>query len=177
MKHYNETDKAVADYLKSIGVNFSASYQGESVEKGTDGATWQRDSFTVKFWRGKSNIVTAYHMGIGHRVKTNLNGLGAEAEQAGTSMPKFLEYDRKSGELSGRKVYVKMPSPAGVLYSLLSDARLGEDLFADFCGERGYDEDSRKALAMYEACQKTAIELRMLTGAERAKLNELLEDY
>lgn len=33
------------------------------------------------------------------------------------------------------------------------------------------------ALAIYEECQKTAAQLRMFTGDERAKLNELLEDY
>lgn len=33
------------------------------------------------------------------------------------------------------------------------------------------------ALAIYEACQKTAVQMRMFTGKEREKLNELLEDY
>nr|DAT55520.1 MAG TPA: hypothetical protein [Caudoviricetes sp.] len=33
------------------------------------------------------------------------------------------------------------------------------------------------ALAIYEACQKTTVQMRMFTGEEREKLNELLEDY
>lgn len=46
------------------------------------------------------------------------------------------------------KIYVKKPSPAAVLYCLLSDAAAGSELFADFCAELGYDEDSRRALAI-----------------------------
>lgn len=33
------------------------------------------------------------------------------------------------------------------------------------------------ALAIYEACQKTTVQMRMFTGEEREKLNELWEGH
>lgn len=171
MKHYCETDKSVWAYLQSIGVKFESVYHGERIDNDST-HKWAHDLFTVRFVRGASEIETSYKQGVGHRVAVILNGLGAEAEQAGAGAPKFFGYGDKM-----RKIYVKKPSPASVLYSLLSDASCGAELFADFCAEMGYDEDSRKALAVYEACQKIAGQLRMFTGEERAKLAELLEDY
>lgn len=174
MRHYSDKDKSVWAYLQSIGVNFESTYHGGRVDN-DNGHKWEHDLFTVRFWRGKSSMETSYRQGIGHRVSANLNGLGAEAEQAGAGAPKYLDTVFKG--MKTVKTYVKKPSAASVLYCLLSDASLGAELFADFCADMGYDEDSRKALAIYEACQKTAAELRMFTGDERAKLNELLEDY
>lgn len=171
MRHYNETDRAVWEYLQSIGVKFESVYQGGRVDN-DNGNKWEHDLFTVRFTRGKSVMETDYRQGIGHRVMSPVTGLGREAEDVGASGPVFFGYgDRMT------KIYVKKPSPAAVLYCLLSDAAAGSELFADFCAELGYDEDSRRALAIYEACQKTAVQMRMFTGEEREKLNELLEDY
>jgi hypothetical protein len=174
MRHYSDKDKSVWAYLQSIGVKFESVYHGGRVDN-DNGHKWEHDLFTVRFVRGKSEIETSYRQGIGHRGSANLNGLGAEAEQAGAGAPKYLETAYKGAKVV--KTYVKKPSAASVLYCLLSDASLGAELFADFCADLGYDEDSRKALAIYEECQKTAAQLRMFTGDERAKLNELLEDY
>ena len=162
MRHYNETDRAVWEYLQSIGVKFESVYQGGRVDN-DNGNKWEHDLFTVRFTRGKSVVETDYRQ---------VTGLGREAEDVGASGPVFFGHgDRMT------KIYVKKPSPAAVLYCLLSDATVGSELFADFCAELGYDEDSRRALAIYEACQKTAVQMRMFTGEEREKLNELLEDY
>ena len=70
------------------------------------------------------------------------------------------------------------PHIAGILYSLLSDASLGEESFSDFCANCGYDTDSRKALAMYLECQGTTEKLRkVFTGVALATLRDLLQDY
>jgi hypothetical protein len=70
------------------------------------------------------------------------------------------------------------PHIASILYNLLMDASLGEDSFSDFCGNCGYDTDSRKALAAYLECQGTAEKLRrVFTGAALATLRDLLQDY
>lgn len=174
MRHYSDKDKSVWAYLQSIGVKFESVYHGGRVDN-DNGHKWEHDIFTVRFVRGKSEIETSYRQGIGHRVSANLNGLRAEAEQAGAGAPKYLDMVFKGRETI--KTYVKAPSAASVLYCLLSDASLGAELFADFCADLGYDEDSRKALAIYEECQKIAAKLRMFTPGEREKLAELLEDY
>jgi hypothetical protein len=70
------------------------------------------------------------------------------------------------------------PTAAAVLHSLLMDAGALDQSFSDWCGDCGYDEDSRKALATYEACCAIGHKLRKLFSAEeRAELSKLLEDY
>lgn len=55
------------------------------------------------------------------------------------------------------------PDVAEVLDSLLMDANCVRwDSFEQFCHEYGYDQDSRKALATYKACEKTAKSLERL---------------
>ena len=54
------------------------------------------------------------------------------------------------------------PAPTDVIVCLAADARIGCELFADFCDNLGYDADSRRALDTYLACQQTAVQLRRL---------------
>ena len=54
------------------------------------------------------------------------------------------------------------PAPTDVIICLAGDARDGGELFADFCGNLGYEADSRRALDTYLACQRTAVQLRRL---------------
>ena len=66
---------------------------------------------------------------------------------------------------------------AEVMSAYLSDATLGEDTFEDFCGNLGYDTDSRKALDTYMACQ--AIHHRLTRGfsaSDLATLRTLTEE-
>ena len=44
------------------------------------------------------------------------------------------------------------PSLLEVCYSLAMDAQSGQESFADFCSNFGYEEDSRKAEATWRAC-------------------------
>ena len=56
--------------------------------------------------------------------------------------------------------------PGTVLDSLASDALLGLEHFDAFCGDLGYDTDSRKAFAAWEACQRTADQLATFLGGD-----------
>ena len=58
------------------------------------------------------------------------------------------------------------PTVADILNALRSDAECASGTFRDFCDDLGYDEDSRKALAIYHECQKIADNLRRLLGHE-----------
>lgn len=59
------------------------------------------------------------------------------------------------------------PTLADVLYSVLSDGDSGGWDFEGFCAEFGYDEDSRRAHAAWQACRATADHLtRMFSDAE-----------
>lgn len=55
------------------------------------------------------------------------------------------------------------PTAAGCLECLLSDASVSDD-FEDFCGEFGYDTDSRKAERTHKACLKVREKLERLLG-------------
>lgn len=60
--------------------------------------------------------------------------------------------------------HTKEPTAADVLSSITSDARAGEQSFEDFCGDFGYDTDSRKARATWKACEKMAPRVRKFLG-------------
>ena len=71
----------------------------------------------------------------------------------------------------------KKPTVMNVLSSLIADDVSGMS-FNDFCNEFGYDNDSIKALKIYEACLKeTKAYYNMFDREEREVLRELLEDY
>lgn len=71
----------------------------------------------------------------------------------------------------------KKPSKKDVLFSIMMDD-VSEMSFNDFCSEFGYDNDSIKALKIYEGCQReTEAYYDMFDSEEREILRELLEDY
>jgi hypothetical protein len=58
------------------------------------------------------------------------------------------------------------PTSYDMLYCLLSDASANDMSFEDFCGEFGYDLDSRKAEETYKACRKVGTKVRKLLGED-----------
>lgn len=56
------------------------------------------------------------------------------------------------------------PTASDTLECLLSDASLGQLDFCEFCGELGYDTDSRRARRTWRACQRTESRLLILLG-------------
>lgn len=56
------------------------------------------------------------------------------------------------------------PERGEVLSCLALDARAGEMSFTEFCDEFGYDDDSRRAWEMWQACRRTADRLRRVFG-------------
>jgi hypothetical protein len=60
--------------------------------------------------------------------------------------------------------HTKEPTSYDVLYCVLSDASVLDMSFEDFCGDFGYDLDSRKAEQTYKACKKSGTKLRKLLG-------------
>ena len=66
-----------------------------------------------------------------------------------------------------REPYIYIPNEptvADVLYCLLADAGCAEDGFEDFCGNCGYDTDSRKAEAIWRSCLEVYPRLRVFLG-------------
>jgi len=58
------------------------------------------------------------------------------------------------------------PEIPGVLECLQGDCQSAEYSFEDFCGEFGYDQDSRKAFKTYKACGKIKSKLHKFLDAD-----------
>lgn len=63
----------------------------------------------------------------------------------------------------------KQPDADEVLNALASDYTEENASFEDWCGELGYDTDSRKAERTFKACQKQTAMLEHFLGAELTK--------
>lgn len=61
------------------------------------------------------------------------------------------------------------PDAETVLGSLLSDASSADQSFEDWAGDYGYDTDSRKAYATYEAVQSQTEDLQHFLGEDFAE--------
>ena len=71
----------------------------------------------------------------------------------------------------------KKPTKEDILFAMIMDDVSDLD-FNDFCSELGYNNDSIKALKVYEACKReTKAYYNMFDSEEREVLRELLEDY
>lgn len=164
MKKINPIETSVSEYLASIGVTFNAVLVGE---RKVDG--WKHDAWVVSFSTGKVSADFDYKTGTGHR-------------KSKTPMPSDIA--RLSPNIIARVDWEKRnlspvrPPAAGVLYSLLLDSSAAGVSFGEWCGDFGYDTDSRKALGIYEACQQNGDMLKKIFNPEQLKtLSELLQDY
>ncbi len=58
----------------------------------------------------------------------------------------------------------KEPTAADVLSCIVRDAEAGEQDFADFCADFGYDQDSRRAERTWKTCRSMAPRVRRFLG-------------
>lgn len=59
----------------------------------------------------------------------------------------------------------------------VDDAISGDMTFREFCGEFGYDEDSRRAEKTWKACKKSGEKLRRIYDGDIYDLINSLEDF
>ena len=110
-------------------------------------------------------IQTEYHMGAAHR----------HYARGGKFV---LPYGRMSNYQQDQLKRSKpnKPEVLDVLNCLVADAQCVEySDFADFCAELGYDEDSRKAHSIYQACCDIRAKLNRMFNLD--ELCELFQDY
>ncbi len=74
--------------------------------------------------------------------------------------------------------HTEPPTLTAVVACLMSDASAGElGSFEEFCGDFGYDADSRRAESTYNACRETAAAMRRLLGEHFESVAELAQEY
>lgn len=184
----NEQDKAVAEYLKEIGVRHTAQLMAEMLHE-----EWQHDLFLITFQHvGTQKQKRIEHFdfktGIGHRVTSNRDPRSGVIDLL---TPKQIRELKVYKELSGpvyeakhvvnlyrRREWVVCPTAASVMYCLLGDMNAETSNFDDWCDEYGYNSDSIAHLNIYKACLETARKINQIfTNEQQQHLAELLEDY
>jgi hypothetical protein len=68
------------------------------------------------------------------------------------------------------------PDAADVMYSLICDASGLDQPFESWAGDYGYDADSRKAEAIYKACQANTLKLQVMLGDDFKAFMEAEQD-
>lgn len=117
------------------------------------GAEWAHDEWAIVLTYQKRSLAVPFKTGIGWRRSNETRGYFGPAETA------------------KKKIDAKT-----VLESLFSDASGAFETFESWCGDLGFDSDSRKALETYLACQRTAMDLRKLLGASYDAIEQEIRD-
>lgn len=183
----NDTDKAVAQYLKDNKIQFFVSYLG--AKKVWDNRQ-ESDHWSVKFSMKKADhngdlyASFDFYTGIGHRIshsKKIAYKLSTSQIESVKELRDLLGKDRLDNtvfKLKNNVDYAVSPTQASVLYCLLLDASGAEQNFSDWCGDFGYDNDSISAFKVYQACCDTLEKMRKIfSNSQRSELSELLQDY
>lgn len=107
-----------------------------------------------------------------------VDGLHDRHEFQPTSWRVRLEVDQRAYALDFHQgsAIRKPPTAAGVLDCVLMDAEAGVQTFEDFAADFGYDEDSRKAEAIWRACKDTALAVRVLFGPDYQRVQEARQE-
>jgi len=152
----------------------------EPVEQRPDGlmdeAEMDHFKYTLKY--NGSSMEGFYSMGVGHRDR-KFADTGFHIHRMRKNGWK-MERDLTTHGGGAWMVKPKGPDVKGVLWSLLMDSNdhIHGISFEDWCDSLGYDNDSIKALKIYEECQKASRDLFAMFGAAGIEeLNTLLEDY
>jgi len=97
-----------------------------------------------------------------------------------TKASECFEFSKGLGHAIGflSHVYINPVLAAELLFSVILDGYAGEATHSEWCSDFGYDEDSRKGLEIYLACQSNYDKLlKVLTRSQIDKVTLLLEDY
>ncbi|QXV72200.1 hypothetical protein Acf1_00003 [Acidovorax phage ACF1] len=155
-KPLTEMETAVENYItQNCGASYVVHYAGE---QNRDGWTCDAWKFTAK--RGRVSESFDYFTGTWDR--ETIRGYKAVVIPGAKHVRGQWEAQRP-----------QVPPIAGLLHSLITDSSAAEQTFAAWCNEFGYDSDSRKVIATYEACQKGYDQMaRLFTRGERETLQE-----
>lgn len=160
----NEIESQVKAALDAAGIEYRATLVQKGV-RNDDG--WEHDLWDIQLRPLGTMTLTRfdYCTGIGLRKKP---AMPTPPYRRGTVA--YAQWEA-SGE-------PQAPSPASVLHALCADSTAGGMSFAEWCGEYGLDEDSRKAERLYFECQSTDHKLRRVLGRElMAHITELVQEY
>lgn len=176
MLNINDQDRQVSKFLNDN--NIKVNHQFIGYDNNVNGQEWQADRFLIKF----NNIEFRFNVGIGNRLESSTKykaGL-SELKVMYSNCDKVLysvdyvptKYNKT------RKTLAVAPTPANVLYCILTDAEGTDCSFDDWCDMFGYSDDSLSALNIYKECCKIGKNLlKVFTRSQIEQLREMLQDY
>jgi hypothetical protein len=183
--------KALDDYLDSIGATYRVRFVPQSKSRNRNkpepSINWR---YTFKSVTGA--MTGDFQQGIGHAPLYNTvrgstpghtidlqRAIARRAAERGRAFVSVKEVERETyGESIGATRALSAPEAASVLNCLVLDSSAKDYSFVEWCREYGYDDDSRGAERIYNACVKTARELDcVFTSEQLAHLRGLLEGY
>lgn len=140
--------------LNDAGLSMAVCYARETERDAGDGRKWACDEWTVriesKHGGGRSYMyLFPFYTGLGHR-KSRLTP--PKGFRPGVDSDTF-------GRFTPRPV---APSADCVLHSLFLDRMAARMSFRDWCADYGYDDDSLRALRLYQDCCNIDSELQRL---------------
>lgn len=166
------------EVIAALGLDYSAEFVPQSKSRNAK----EKDltlNWRVTLKRGGVELTTDYQQGIGHMPNYNFNARRtlevAERERLAAEKGKYY-----TGVNNFASKHIPLPAPplVDILYSLALDSDALDYTFEDWCGNFGYDTDSRTAEKLYRTCLDLAIKFRQLVGDEGMKqLREALQDY
>lgn len=180
-----DIESTVNAILEAANITYSAVHRGLKANPFGEKTGYSMDRWSCEFTNAsKPNEPEEfdYFTGLGHRAPAKAH----TKSRAAMYFQGLTENDKKGLTSYGKRYLAKVeelrkpvtPCAAGVLHSLILDSSACEQSFESWCNDLGYDSDSRKAYATYEACQKNADKLaRVIPRSVREQLQEALQDY
>lgn len=185
---YEHIEQALDDLKLTIEARFVPKSQSRNASDKHMGLNWR----VSVMHDGRKIFETDYSAGIAHCPAFKQSfGRGMEAWRAAA-----VEWECETGQKAdlrrweragARKVSEALlgtgapilPDRRDVFYSLAMDASvIDHPNFESWAGDYGYDEDSRKAEAVYRQCLEHALSLRAAIGESGLeKLREVYQDY
>lgn len=160
-----EIETAVLAALDAAGIVYAATHLGARGEWNDNGTKWDHDAWRVMFSRAGTSAAFDYSTGSGHRQR-----------KAGKPNKAPSYYSQRDWDAATLRAVA--PEAAAVLHCLILDSSAAHETFTSWCSDLDYNDDSRKARAMYEACQQTADKLaRIVPRDTLATIETLLQDY
>ena len=118
-----------------------------------------------------------YFTGSGHSVSFNPEYNFGPNKKRGVSQRKALFEAKKQGQyIREGYSYVFVPCLDSILNCLFMDGSACDESFDDWCGNFGYETDSRKALETYLKCQENASKLKKALGNEYQTEKQRIEE-
>lgn len=173
----------VSGVLKELGLSMKWEFvpwkYSRSFKEGAKVGDMSLNYTVVLLHNDKMILKTDYTRGCGHCPSYNqsLRGMSVDVAEG-------IKYECERGRAASgnaKKVRINAaiePDICDVFYGLVSDVEADDVSFKEWCGNLGYDPDSRSAERIYNECAANGKALRRAVGADGLqKLRDAFQDY